>query len=466
MIQYHFGLGLHIRNAWGLWSNSRLSKHMRRLGFTHADDMSGVILDTFWCKRHGQDFHISDRAAKYASYWESAQKAETEEKARVENAQSEMRHMMIGLKLERRGPPPVHMPDRIDRSLRARFLSPHRDGILIAIRRNNDGGDDDFTTEAYFFDPKDRKLHPVRVPELQEVHAVVKADDTAWFAGVRGGAAVLLGVTDEKHTTIPLPQDDKPPQLGLDRQKLLAIYGNTVFRLEAGGWQLIHSGTVSLPRSGPPPELHGNHLFFRDEGRGESHKRLWWLTIGQGSGLTSLDRDVGIIGSHGPRWENSFSYAVTQDGSLWACVGEGYARKSLLRRSAEGRYSIAIMNNSIEFTPDLFGSEETDQGLSVSAVSGLSDGRLLLVGDSGLYVLKGAELSQELAFTNTNQRIPTNGGKNVYHWGWVPSNVVCIGEDSYFISGAFGGIYLLCRGGAGQWELVSLDEHLGDAVTW
>ena len=44
MSQYHMGLGLGIRNNWGLWSGSPLAKHMEELGFTHPDDMSGVIL--------------------------------------------------------------------------------------------------------------------------------------------------------------------------------------------------------------------------------------------------------------------------------------------------------------------------------------------------------------------------------------------------------------------------------------
>jgi hypothetical protein len=51
-IQYHMGLGAALRNSWGLWHGSPLAKHMQELGFTHPDTMSGVILETFWCKRH------------------------------------------------------------------------------------------------------------------------------------------------------------------------------------------------------------------------------------------------------------------------------------------------------------------------------------------------------------------------------------------------------------------------------
>lgn len=69
MIKYHFSLGMSLRNSWGLWGDSPIAKHMRSLGFTHPDDMSSVILKTFWCKRHGEDFRIKERVAYYKEYW-------------------------------------------------------------------------------------------------------------------------------------------------------------------------------------------------------------------------------------------------------------------------------------------------------------------------------------------------------------------------------------------------------------
>jgi len=71
MSQYHFGLGMAVRNVWGLWEVSPLAQHMQKLGFTQPDDMSGVILATFWCKRHGKDFRLKERADFYAAYWKA-----------------------------------------------------------------------------------------------------------------------------------------------------------------------------------------------------------------------------------------------------------------------------------------------------------------------------------------------------------------------------------------------------------
>jgi len=72
MIEYHRGLGMRMRNEWGLWGGGPLAQHMSKLGFHHPDDMSGVILETFWCKRHNKDFRLKERAAFSEAYWKAA----------------------------------------------------------------------------------------------------------------------------------------------------------------------------------------------------------------------------------------------------------------------------------------------------------------------------------------------------------------------------------------------------------
>jgi hypothetical protein len=69
MIEYHMNLGLGLRNQWGLWHDSRLARFFDQLGVHHPDDMSGIILDTFWCKLHGQPFRLDERVRHCQAYW-------------------------------------------------------------------------------------------------------------------------------------------------------------------------------------------------------------------------------------------------------------------------------------------------------------------------------------------------------------------------------------------------------------
>lgn len=54
----HFGLGMWMRNNWGLWRGSRLQYYFEKKGLYHPDDMSGLILTTYWRYKHGQPLGV------------------------------------------------------------------------------------------------------------------------------------------------------------------------------------------------------------------------------------------------------------------------------------------------------------------------------------------------------------------------------------------------------------------------
>lgn len=69
MIEFHFSLGMWIRNEWGLWKGSRLYVSLAKLGFGHPDDMSGLILDEYWRKLHGLPPDIETRAKRLQDWY-------------------------------------------------------------------------------------------------------------------------------------------------------------------------------------------------------------------------------------------------------------------------------------------------------------------------------------------------------------------------------------------------------------
>jgi hypothetical protein len=48
LIMYHMGLGMWMRNSWGLWHGSALAEDLAKRGVDHPDDMSGYIIEAFW----------------------------------------------------------------------------------------------------------------------------------------------------------------------------------------------------------------------------------------------------------------------------------------------------------------------------------------------------------------------------------------------------------------------------------
>lgn len=69
MIKYHHGLGMWIRNNWGLWSESRLKEYFNELGIQHPDDMSGIILDSFWRHLNNKPIELEEQIKYYQEYW-------------------------------------------------------------------------------------------------------------------------------------------------------------------------------------------------------------------------------------------------------------------------------------------------------------------------------------------------------------------------------------------------------------
>lgn len=494
MALYHHGLGTALRNSWGLWGRSALAEHMRELGFTHPDDMSGVILGTFWCNRHGQEFRLEERAAKYRTYWKAAE----ERRMRYEMRQALTRDKMVPLRYETRKVPwvRIHIPGR---GLNTRFACPFRNGVFLSVymqgrdidilrRISSEGisrvdpnthephmrpeyGDavrrgyyydredkklhklkpgDDFYTVPYFFDPADHKLHRVNVPEVNDVCACVVAGGRSWLAGMTNGEAVMVGIGEKDRITVPMPETDEIPDLGLDGDSLLAVYCKTIYRLDGRQWTLVHSGDILLPRSGPPPRRYGNVVYFRDEGEGESHKGLWWLTMGEKLHLSTLKRDADRAGVDGSSLWEVYSYYVTDTDDLWVCACKG----TLLRHSKAGEYSFPILEGSILPAENEAGLEATMSGPSITSVTALPDGTLHLVGERGLYRLKGNELVQELGFA-------LEGSAR----SWRPTSVLALDDRSYFIaSSMWNGTYLLEKDNTNQWSARLLE--LGDAVVW
>jgi hypothetical protein len=459
MVGYHHGLGTGLRNDWGLWRGSRLSAYFNELGIQHPDDMSGIILTSFWRHLHGVPLDVESQVAAYQVYWRRAKQDRALEEARVERLKAALPGIMMGLAVAEGVVPAVTLPDRRDGGLRARHAVAYRGGALLTVRRDGDGGRP-FRLEPFFLDLTRMSLRPVRLAEIDTMSSAVVGDG-AYFLGRRKGRPTLVRIAPGKREVIPLPRADSIPQLGLDGGQVIAVYSKAIYRLDNSEWRALYQGPLELPWSGPPPLKVGSRIYFRDEGRGEDDKRLWWLELEEPRRLLSLDADCGMVGPEGPRWENVASYAVTPEGDLWAAVGNDHAGRSLLRRARDGKYRVAIMNGKVAFDGQLLSSDSAI-GISAVAVDGVDT--LLAAGPTGLYRVQPGRIDPVVSFANTAQEISMEGGRNVYHWGWQPTEILDLGEGRYVISGMFGGIYLLHRQPTGEFGLQSLDAAVGAAI--
>ncbi len=69
MTEYHFGLGMWIRNNWGLWGDSPLAKGFNDKGIKHADDMAGIILKSFWRSLNKKPLNLDGQIQHYLDFY-------------------------------------------------------------------------------------------------------------------------------------------------------------------------------------------------------------------------------------------------------------------------------------------------------------------------------------------------------------------------------------------------------------
>lgn len=68
--EYHFSLGMHIRNTWGLWKGGNdLTNYFNSIGIYHADDMSGMILYCYVKMLRGDVIRFDEQVQKYKQHW-------------------------------------------------------------------------------------------------------------------------------------------------------------------------------------------------------------------------------------------------------------------------------------------------------------------------------------------------------------------------------------------------------------
>jgi len=70
----HFGMGLWIRNNWGLWKVSRLHLFFKANGIFHPDDMSGIILTSYHRNLKGTEVQLEKQIKYYQEYWAKQKK--------------------------------------------------------------------------------------------------------------------------------------------------------------------------------------------------------------------------------------------------------------------------------------------------------------------------------------------------------------------------------------------------------
>ena len=453
MVKLHHSVGTYIRNEYGLWSGtSDIYSYLYFLGLRHPDDMSSVILESFWCKRHGQEYDLGEAVIYYQQYWEDVAAKDKSEKEKYQRSLTFINDHMVDLDFQNKNIPTVSLPLLKEEPwFRARYLCEYNNNVFAAIRWQDFSVEDKtiYVTEPYLIDLKTNTIKEIKIWSLKTVESSLVLNGNLWCYGKKGKKHKLICVKNGKETSVKIPKDEAYAILGFCDDELIIVYSKEVYKYsDSGEWILLYSSEEELPRSGLPPQIYNDKLYLRDEGVYEDNKTLWILDLASGK-LEKFYKKTGLVTQNGPRWENNSSYAVDKNGNLFTTAGSSSSKQTLISFSNTDEISLYIFEDTIV-------SNGNSTPISkLSAITQDND-RFLLAGFGGFFILDSNRLLPIVYFKNAAQNFPVNDGKNTYHWKWSPGDILKIDTDDYIISATFDGIFRLKKEND-KWTMAYID---------
>ena len=70
---FHNGLGRAIRNKWDLWNKESSLREFFDIAYDlqHPDDISGVVIHTYWRKLNNKPLDLMELVSEYKEFWEN-----------------------------------------------------------------------------------------------------------------------------------------------------------------------------------------------------------------------------------------------------------------------------------------------------------------------------------------------------------------------------------------------------------
>ena len=88
IVQAHFAVGMYIRNQWLRTGKSALVGILKAAGAGSYDDLSSIILTSYWRHLHGKPIELERQGACYKRWWLEQQKLIDESEAKGKDSYS------------------------------------------------------------------------------------------------------------------------------------------------------------------------------------------------------------------------------------------------------------------------------------------------------------------------------------------------------------------------------------------
>lgn len=484
----HFGLGMGLRNSWGLWRGSRLAKYFNDMGIHHPDDMSGIILTSYTRHLRGEPLDVAEQVAHYKKYWEDARLQEEKEielsktrKLRIENG-------LMDWVYEDSPVPSVDLPKRVDFKDTWKII-PYREGFVAVFKGYKKSDYSLWHDGIYFINVEDKALHPVRFEDYDLIIDIARCHGTTFWLCLKDKEYYLISDSPDGRDTEKVFLDSKWLRLAVRGRDICLFDDHSFYEKDGSCWRTFYTNknqtvkwrlfdhdedkqgetTWSLPRRCDTPIIENQTAYFWSADDGNS-RALFRLDLKDAE--SNFENFQDFFGyDHYGSWMLNVSYVEQKNnGEIWVATGQkNYGSLVIIK---EGNYSFPIFagqtHPQIKFDggslrhSKLETEDELMRQIPAKAFAEY-EGTLYLVGCNGLYKVINRKVSPVVRF-----RFPNN----ITHFDWLqagykfriePQRLAVFNTDNFLIGDAHSGLYLLSRAGD-QFDLEVLHTNIGDSV--
>ncbi len=450
--ELHFTLGLNIRNIWIYGDrNPGLVNYFHDLGLYHPDDISGIIIKSYWSYLNNNDFDLKNEIKIYKDYWEEAIEIKKKNKENIDNTERKLFNAFIDINYKNVNPPLITLPqNKTGNQVFSDEFIKYRNGYIINSISTypNDGQTLGINYKYHYVDLKTSKLFKLNFNGLDTVESVAVIDSTLYICGTKSNNLKILKHDGTKILPISLNvldndtkelSSDSWTKLGVFGGKLFALQTNGLYMLNGNAWQLINKFNLIeyfskyYPSLKPimPTEnivISNNKLYFLQEVLQSRDCELFEIDLRTNTINEFWQKEL-LIDNYKKEVN---SYSLLGNDTLF--VAAQRLGEALLLSEQKNSMTVYLLDNKVK--TDVSGKFKIKVRKAFK-----SNDKLLLIADNGLFELKNNEIIPIAFFENTEQLI--RDGKYNIHFNFKPRSFAILGEDKYLIGGQFGGLYVI-----------------------
>jgi hypothetical protein len=441
--ELHFTLGLFIRNNWIHGNrNPELINYFQTKDLYHPDDISSVIIKSYWHYLNNKEFNLNTEIEFYQEYWEKAIELEKKDIENRTNAETKFNSAFKDIIYNNIEVPKFVIPNRkTDNGVFSNEFIRFQNGYIInSLTTSPEGGGEiGISYKYYYIDLETNNLKELLFNDFDTVESLTTIDSILFVTGKSNNKIRIIKYVDGNKTNINTTiknseinefSNESWTKLGVFENKLFAFQKNGLYYFNDTNWQIKKKFDLTDLDLIIPTEnfkLCNNQVYFLQEVLQSRDCELYILDLNTNLLEEFWDKNE-IINDYKKEINNYTFYNDT------LYVSAQQMDENILLSYYNNDLTLYILDNRLKLYKS--GSYLIKPGTIIE-----NSERKIIIARNGMYELTNSIINPLAYFENTEQKFIHDGYN--FQFNFEPRSCVFISKNKYLIGGMFDGLYLV-----------------------